>query len=97
LDFLRRTRSVWDIVYGEPKRPDPAEKEAKSADRKETTVASTDKLLEEAHIYGPRKIMEAARNKLGKTGSNSMFAKQKVYTEKDLQFRWIHLPANNVS
>lgn len=44
---------------------------------------------------GPDEIMNEARNTLDKVDKDA--AKKKNYSEGDLRFRWIHLPANNVS
>ncbi|KAI9646501.1 hypothetical protein NHQ30_004494 [Ciborinia camelliae] len=45
---------------------------------------------------GPAKIMEEARENLKKIGSNSLVARQELYSEADLRLRWVHLPANNM-
>jgi hypothetical protein len=94
VDFLRRTRSVWDIIYAqqaEQKRVKPVEKE------KEPKPNISGNLVDEPNVYGPGRIMEDARSEARKYRANSNIAKQRVYNEDDLQFRWLHLPANNVS
>lgn len=44
---------------------------------------------------GPDAIMKQARNTLGEVDKDA--AKKKQFSEGDLRFRWVHLPANNVS
>jgi len=84
VNFLRRTRSVRDVVYDEPKKKSSDERKGGNAD--------------ESDNCGPNKIMEDARSKAQETtGLNPWGAKQNVYSDEALQFRWLHLPANNVS
>ena len=86
LNFLRRTRSVWEVVYAEGPKVNSTKKSGPNA-----TPASQD-----SPNYGPSKIMNYARSKIREIGSSPGSVKQTAYTENDLQFRWIHLPANNV-
>ncbi|KAM3087078.1 hypothetical protein ACMFMG_001188 [Clarireedia jacksonii] len=81
VDFLRRTRSVWDIVYG----TDP---KAMQADPKTMSI-------DEEKLYGPSDIMKNARKRHRKIGTNPKIARKELYDEDDLQFRWLHLSANN--
>jgi ankyrin repeat protein len=106
VDFLRRTRTVWDVVYAQPKsspsETDPkskgAGKESKSnEDKKQPKTASSNKPLEEILNCGPVQIMEDARKKTRRTGSSAKSKTDELYTEENLRFRWLHLSANNVS
>lgn len=61
-------------------------------------------LRETIYEDGPHEIMKQARETMQHVSSEmideddeSRVEKQKIYTKKDLQFTWIHLPANNVS
>jgi ankyrin repeat protein len=90
LNFLRRTRSVWEVVYAE-------EPKANSTSKKKDNAPLAERLEQEPQNYGPFKIMIDARSKIRESGSSPWGVKQTAYTENDLQFRWIHLPANNVS
>jgi len=118
MDFLRRTRSVWDVVYAEPESHKPSEAGLKSKAgpqveeinlkagdkgcrdlekkkaRTGSRLAPTTKSSELFTNCGPVNIMKAARKKTnqaraGKTGG--------LCTERNFQFRWLHLSANNVS
>jgi hypothetical protein len=53
------------------------------------------KVSEILYEYGAEKIMSRARKDLQRI--NPEAAKKRDYVREDLQFRWIHLPANNVS
>jgi ankyrin repeat protein len=60
-------------------------------------------VTETVYDSGPSAIMRKARETMRSISSginsmdyNSRNASQKIYTEKDLLFTWIHLPANNV-
>jgi hypothetical protein len=93
VDFLRRTREVWEVIYMEEAKesgPEKSSDEFKGGKPRPKTMAK-------AKMGGPQNIMEEARTKLKEISSDSKATKQKEYSEKDLQFRWIHLPANNVS
>lgn len=99
VDYLRRTRSVWDVVYetrAEQKNSKTMWKDGKVA-KKESKLDATDTLMNEEKIYGPIDIMKNARGKVRKAGTDPKIAKKEQYSEEDLQFRWLHLPANNVS
>lgn len=63
VDFLRRSRNVFSVIYSQQ--------------------------------AGVEKIMDEARKLLEKISPEA--AEEKKYSQEDLQFRWIHLPANNVS
>lgn len=61
-------------------------------------------LQETIYEDGPHEIMKQARETMQHVSSEmndeddeSRIEQQKTYTKKDLQFTWIHLPANNVS
>lgn len=73
VDFLRRSRTVYDVIY---KRSDATDSEKGG---------------------GPAHIMKDARLTIEKIGSHSKVGKYLSYKEDDLQVRWVHLPANNVS
>ncbi|KAI1419255.1 hypothetical protein F5Y12DRAFT_278269 [Xylaria sp. FL1777] len=68
VDLLRRSRSVFTVVY------------------EETGTADTP--------AGPEGIMQKARSTLKSISLEA--AKKTNYEKKDLQMRWIHLPANNM-
>lgn len=53
------------------------------------------KVSEVLYEYGAEKIMSRARKDLQIISPEA--AKKRDYVREDLQFRWIHLPANNVS
>jgi hypothetical protein len=123
VDFLRRTRSVWDVVYVEPPSPKPSEgdlksksgpqegdlkskagdKERRVLDKKKSKIAPAPapapptKPSKEVTNCGPVNIMKVARKKTGQARSGVKGKTGKFYTEENLQFRWLHLSANNVS
>jgi len=103
VDFLRRTRTVWDVIYAEQTKPDAPEKNPKPKARdkdargndlgkKQPKAVSFNRPLGEIP-GGPKKIMEDARKKT----QQAMGKNDKLYTEDNLKFRWLHLSANNVS
>ncbi len=107
MDFLRRTRTVWDIVYATAPNPNPLEGDLKSKARDKERSVSDKKKSKTAPALptnpsveitncGPVNIMEAARRKTARARSDAKGKPKTVYTQHNLQFRWIHLSANNV-
>jgi ankyrin repeat protein len=99
VDFLRRTRSVWDVVYetqAGQKKSKMTQKEIKM-EKRDREFGTTNMIIDGEKICGPGDIMKHARSKIHTAGTGSQIVKKNAYTEDDLQFRWLHLPANNVS
>ncbi|KAM3085736.1 hypothetical protein ACMFMG_002801 [Clarireedia jacksonii] len=97
-DFLRRTRSVWDVVYEtqiEQKRVKPTTEKDGKVKNKEPKLGTANLSMDEEKFYGPGNIMKFARSKVRKAGTDPKIAKE-TYNDDDLRFRWLHLPANNL-
>ncbi|CZR70264.1 uncharacterized protein PAC_20165 [Phialocephala subalpina] len=101
VDFLRRTRSVLDVVYPESKSTPQGSKalakgtgagkeNKKIEDKKQPEVDS-----EEEPNCGAVKIMAAARKEYGEANRSTKAKAETLYTEENLQFRWIHLSGND--
>ncbi|KAB8300380.1 hypothetical protein EYC80_000562 [Monilinia laxa] len=59
--------------------------------------SGNEKSQDECSTSGPAMIMKESGGKLKEIDLSSEVAKQESYSEKDLQLRWVHLPANNTN
>jgi hypothetical protein len=93
VEFLPRVRPVERVVY----------QGTNNRKAKLTNAGKVGKLsgvvtaIEEAGPGGPQDIMEDALDQTKRMNSHSRLKDRVEYTKDELCFRWIHLPANNVS